>query len=80
MESKKLYLLTIEAAAAGLQAGDFTSVELTEACLAHIERFDTQLNCFVRLEPDFARKLATESDERRSSADIRGIIRSLPTL
>lgn len=78
MSDVPLYTLTIETAAAGLKAGTFTSLELTEACLAHIKKLDPQLNVFVRLEEGLARRQAKESDARRQSGNVRGILDGIP--
>lgn len=73
-----LYQLTIEAASAGLQKKEFTSVELTEACLSHIEKLDPKINAFVRVEAELARKQATESDARRAEDKSRGVLDGIP--
>lgn len=76
--SKPLYLLTIEEAAAGLAAGEYTSLELTNACLAHIEKLDPQIHAFVKVEPELARKQAGESDARRKAGKTLGILDGIP--
>lgn len=75
---KPRYQLTIEEAAAGLNAGEFSSLELTEACLAHIEKFEPQINAFVRVEPEIALGQAKESDVRRAAKQTRGILDGIP--
>ena len=39
---------------AQLNAGQVTSVELTEACLDQIRKYDSQVKAFLRVEPDRA--------------------------
>ena len=56
--------LTMTEALAGLQAGDFTAVELTEAHLAALERA-RPLNAFITETPELARTMAAASDRRR---------------
>ncbi|MBU6389125.1 Asp-tRNA(Asn)/Glu-tRNA(Gln) amidotransferase subunit GatA [Patescibacteria group bacterium] len=73
-----MYLLTIEEAAAGLQAGDFSSVELTEACLTHIQKHDAKIHSFIRVEADIALSQARESDARRAAGKSRGILDGIP--
>ena len=73
-----LYLLTIEAAAAGLARGDFSSVEITKACLAHIAQFDAQVNCFVTVEEKIALSQAVASDTRRKAGKSLGILDGIP--
>lgn len=60
--------LTIAEARDGLRKGDFTSVELTDACLGAIEGAD-RLNAFVHKTPDIARDMAAAADKRRAGGD-----------
>jgi aspartyl-tRNA(Asn)/glutamyl-tRNA(Gln) amidotransferase subunit A len=73
-----LYLLNIEEAAAGLAKGEFSSLELIEACLKHISELDPKLNCFVRVEAELAQKQAKESDQRRKVGKSLGILDGVP--
>jgi aspartyl-tRNA(Asn)/glutamyl-tRNA(Gln) amidotransferase subunit A len=50
--------------AAGLRAGDFSSVELTRHFLARIERLDGELNSFVTVSPELALNAAEAADAR----------------
>jgi len=77
-EGKPLNELTIEEAAAGLAAGAFTSRQITEVCLAHIEAHDTVLNCFVMVTPEIARAQADASDARRAAGKSLGILDGVP--
>ncbi|MEO5985953.1 MAG: Asp-tRNA(Asn)/Glu-tRNA(Gln) amidotransferase subunit GatA [Candidatus Limnocylindria bacterium] len=45
-----------------LRAGEITSRELTDACLARIERDAGRLNTFLAVEPDAARRASDEAD------------------
>ncbi len=58
--------LTIAAARDALRKGDLTSVELTDACLAAIDKADA-LNAFVHKTPDIARTQAQAADQRRGA-------------
>lgn len=60
--------LTIAAARDGLRAGDFTSVDLTEACLGAIEGAE-KLNAFVHNTPDLALERAKAADARIAAGD-----------
>lgn len=60
----KLNELTIKGAQAGLRNGDFTSIGLTEACLAAIEEKNGELNAVLTVCADEARAAATAADER----------------
>jgi aspartyl-tRNA(Asn)/glutamyl-tRNA(Gln) amidotransferase subunit A len=60
--------LTLSAARDGLRAKEFTSVELTEACLGEIEAAGA-LNAFVHNTPDIARTQAKAADAKLASGD-----------
>lgn len=70
--------LSIAGAADGLDAGDFSAVELTEACLARIDALDGRLNAFVRVLPDEARAAAAASDARRARGAEAGPLDGVP--
>ncbi|MCV0403815.1 MAG: Asp-tRNA(Asn)/Glu-tRNA(Gln) amidotransferase subunit GatA [Chloroflexi bacterium] len=53
---------TIADAVAALRAGDTSARELTDACLARIERDGARLNTFLAVDPDAARQAADEAD------------------
>jgi aspartyl-tRNA(Asn)/glutamyl-tRNA(Gln) amidotransferase subunit A len=56
--------LTLAQARAGLAKGDYTSVELTEAFLATIEKSNHHLNAYIAVTADIALERAKESDAR----------------
>jgi len=49
---------------AGLRRGDFSSVELTRACLARIERLEPALHTLITYTPELALRAAAEADRR----------------
>lgn len=55
--------LTIKEARAGLDRGDFTAVELTQACLARISERNKEINAFITVCEDVALKEAEKADE-----------------
>ena len=55
---------TLVELAAGLQAGDFSSEELTRACLARIHAFDGTLNTFITIAEEQALAAARAADAR----------------
>ena len=63
-----LNTLTIAEARDKLRAGDFTSVELTEACLAAADAA-TELNAVVHKTPELARAQAAAADARIAAGD-----------
>jgi aspartyl-tRNA(Asn)/glutamyl-tRNA(Gln) amidotransferase subunit A len=60
--------LTISDARDGLRKGDFTSVELTDACLGAIEGSEA-LNAFVHNTPEIAHTQANAADARIAAGD-----------
>ena len=60
--------LTIADARDGLRKGDFTSLDLTEACLGAIEGADA-LNSYSHRTPDRARDMAAAADQRIKAGD-----------
>lgn len=66
--SSDLTKLTIGAARDGLRAGDFTSAELTQACLTAIDGADA-LGAFVHKTPEIAAERAAAADARIKGGD-----------
>lgn len=62
---------------AGLQSGEFTSVELATAYLARIDAYDGALNSVVVRNPE-ALAEAGSSDERRAAGRTRGPLDGIP--
>lgn len=60
----KLNELTIKQAAEGLRKGEFTSVELTQACLGRIKTRNPDLNAFITIRDAEALAEAQAADER----------------
>ena len=56
--------LTLHQALAGLHAGDFSSLELIQSCLARIEQLDGRLHSFLTLLPEKALQMAKTADEQ----------------
>ncbi|MFA5062146.1 MAG: Asp-tRNA(Asn)/Glu-tRNA(Gln) amidotransferase subunit GatA [Patescibacteria group bacterium] len=54
--------LTIKEAAEGLKKGDFTSVELTEACLKKISKRNKEINAFITINEEGALEDAEVAD------------------
>jgi aspartyl-tRNA(Asn)/glutamyl-tRNA(Gln) amidotransferase subunit A len=63
-----LNTLTIAAARDGLRKRDFTSADLTEACLGAIEGAGA-LNAFVHMTPEIARAQAAAADARLAAGE-----------
>jgi len=73
----KLTDLTLAAARDGLAAGDFTSVELTQA---HVDAIAAahDLNAFITETPEIALERAEASDARRTAGNVAGPMDGIP--
>ncbi|MGI2324527.1 MULTISPECIES: Asp-tRNA(Asn)/Glu-tRNA(Gln) amidotransferase subunit GatA [unclassified Methylococcus] len=60
---------TLAELAAGLERREFSSVELTQAHLARIERLDPALNSFITTTPEIALAQARAADERLAKGE-----------
>lgn len=69
---------TIRSAADGLEAGAFSSVELTKAYLQQIRGLDLALHAYLDVFEGTALDLAHASDERRASGASRGVLDGVP--
>ena len=63
------HLKSIAELSAGLQAGDFSSVQLTEHFLQRIKQFDQELNSIVTVTDEDALTQARAADERLQSGN-----------
>ncbi|MBT3238087.1 MAG: Asp-tRNA(Asn)/Glu-tRNA(Gln) amidotransferase subunit GatA, partial [Rhodospirillaceae bacterium] len=69
--------LTIAEARDGLDAGDFSAVELTEKHIAAMEAA-RGLNAFITETPELALERAGQSDERRAAGKTAGSMDGIP--
>jgi aspartyl-tRNA(Asn)/glutamyl-tRNA(Gln) amidotransferase subunit A len=65
--------LTLVDAADGLRRRAFSSLELTDACLARIDRAQPQLNCFISIDPERARDQARQADAANGTGLLAGV-------
>jgi aspartyl-tRNA(Asn)/glutamyl-tRNA(Gln) amidotransferase subunit A len=75
--TEALHTLTLTELAAGLQGGDYSSVELTEALLGRIESHNPTLNAFVTVTGEQALAAAKQADEARAAGNA-GALNGLP--
>jgi aspartyl-tRNA(Asn)/glutamyl-tRNA(Gln) amidotransferase subunit A len=75
----ELHLQTLTELTAGLERGDFTSVELTESLLQRIAAHNDKLNAFVTITGDKALAAAARADELRASGS-GGALNGLPII
>ena len=64
-----LHLQSLTELAAGLEAGDFSAVELTDALLSRVAADGDKLNAFITVTGDQARAAAAEADAARASGN-----------
>ncbi len=69
MIATQLCSLTIEEALAGLRAGDFSSVELTQAYLDRIAAVDGEIRAYLTVTASQALAQAQQADDRRRQGD-----------
>lgn len=74
----ELHLLTIADAAQLIRARKLSPVEYTDALLARIEALDPQLNAFITVTADLARKLAREAETEIMAGRYRGALHGVP--
>ncbi|MCC6563835.1 Asp-tRNA(Asn)/Glu-tRNA(Gln) amidotransferase subunit GatA [Candidatus Uhrbacteria bacterium] len=75
---KDLLGKSIVQAAAGLETGDFTSVDLTKAYIQQIRGLDIALHAYLDVMEQTALELAHESDERRAAGKSKGPLDGVP--
>ena len=70
--------MTLQEQAAALQAGQVSSVELTEAALQRAAAWQPKINAFIRIEGEQAMAAARASDARRVRGAARGPLDGVP--
>ncbi len=70
--------LTLEDAAARVRDRRVSPAELTEACLARIEKVDPRLNAFVTVTAEVARAQAREATDEIAAGRYRGPLHGIP--
>ena len=71
--------LTVDQIQAAYADGEYTAVELTQAFLDRIERYEQYYNAFISMNPD-ALLVAAELDERYASAGPVGPLHGVPVV
>ena len=61
-----------------LDAGEYSSVELTRAYLEEIERREPEVGAYLTLNAENAMKSAAEADARISAGTVRGALDGIP--
>src|SRR5689334_2572806 len=74
----ELAFLSIRQAGALLARGETSSLDLVEACLKQIDRFESRLQAWVVVDADGARAQARRLDEERARGAVRGPLHGIP--
>ena len=69
---------TLKEASEKLKNGEVTSSVIVDDCLTQIEKYDQDINAYLTVLPDEAKKAAKESDGRSREGKIRSPIEGLP--
>ena len=64
-----MHTKTIAQLSAGLQAKEYSSVELTQSFLQRIKKYDNQVNSFITLTEELALKAAEAADQKIAAGD-----------
>ena len=75
---KDLPFLTIGEASAKIRDGELSSLDLTRAVLARIERLNPVLNSYITITSEFALKAAKEADRDIQKGNYRGPLHGIP--
>lgn len=78
MSAAELCLLPLHELAERLQRRQISSLELTDAYLARIERLEPQLHAFITLTPERARRAARQADEALQRGGHTGPLAGIP--
>ena len=67
-----LHHLSVHEILSGLRRGEFSSREVTQACLEQIERREGELHAFITRTPELALQMADAADRKRAEARATG--------
>ena len=71
-------LPTIHSAGSELRTGRLSSLDLVEACLARIDRFDSRVRAWVSVDAEGARVQARRLDRELQAGQRRGPLHGIP--
>lgn len=74
----QLHKLTIQETRAALEAGETTSVELTEALFNHIKTVEPQVQAFLFMDEETALQQARTADEQRKQGKVVSPLHGVP--
>jgi len=78
MAKLKITGLGIAKIAELINQGDASALEVTQASIAHAEKINRDLHCFVRIETEAALEAASEADHKRRTGAPLGPLHGIP--
>jgi len=78
LPTNELTALTLHEAAARIRSRAVSPVELTKACLARIERYDTKINAFITVSTELALAQARAAEQEIGRGRWRGPLHGIP--
>jgi aspartyl-tRNA(Asn)/glutamyl-tRNA(Gln) amidotransferase subunit A len=78
LPTDELTALTLQEAAARIRSRAVSPVELTKACLARIERYDTKINAFITVSAELALAEARAAEQEIGRGRWRGPLHGIP--
>jgi len=70
--------LTLKEVSEGLRVKKFKSSELTEEVLKRSEKINPELNAYITMTPEVARKAASEADQRAAKDGLLSALDGVP--
>jgi aspartyl-tRNA(Asn)/glutamyl-tRNA(Gln) amidotransferase subunit A len=77
-EANPIHTLSLKQLREGIQAKQFSVMEVTDAYLERIERFNPELNAYITVTRDNAKQQAVDIDNRIRQGELNGAMAGLP--
>jgi aspartyl-tRNA(Asn)/glutamyl-tRNA(Gln) amidotransferase subunit A len=77
-EANPIHTLSLKQLSDGIQAKQFSVMEVTDAYLDRIERFNPELNAYITVTRDNAKQQAVEIDNRIRQGELNGALAGVP--
>ena len=77
-EANPIHTLSLKQLREGIQAKQFSVMEVTDAYLERIERFNPELNAYITVTRDKAKQQAVDIDNRIRQGELNGAMAGLP--
>ena len=77
-EANPIHTLSLKQLRDGIQAKQFSVMEVTDAYLDRIERFNPELNAYITVTRDNAKQQAVDIDNRIRQGELNGAMAGVP--